>query len=265
MVRPVPALALDFLRRVEGCRLDAYVDAGGVWTAGFGHTGPDVAKGHHYGQGQAEAWLGQDANIAAARLAERVKAEVLDALSEHQYAALVSFVFNLGAAPGWTIWRVLNAGDLDQVPVQLLRFDKVRQPDGCLKTLAGLAHRRTAEITLWRTADVAVAAAIASPAGSLAISSGQTRRSDTPPAPMPAARGQASSASVTLATAVAAAPVAVLHLQGDAQAVSNALAPYADKSEVVQRTVAALACLCAALAVLAVGLQWLHHRCLRGG
>ncbi|MBS0409798.1 MAG: lysozyme [Proteobacteria bacterium] len=263
MMRPAPMLAVEFLRLVEGCRLDAYADAGGVLTAGFGHTGPEIAKGRRYSQEQADAWLSQDVQHAATRLSERVNAEVLVGLTDHQYSALLSFVFNLGAAPGWTIWRLLNEGALDQVPIQLLRFDKMRQPDGSLKSVPGLAHRRTAEVALWRTPDVAVAAAIAAQGGPVEKPSGETRRAETPPTPLPVAKGQLSSAGAALATAMAAAPVAVSHLQGGAQAISNALGPYADRSGVVQHAVAALACLCAALAVLSVGLQWLHHTRLK--
>jgi lysozyme len=265
MIRPVPALALDFLRRAEGCRLDAYQDAGGVWTAGYGHTGEDVKSGQRYSQPQADAWLARDANIAATRLASRVATERLAALSEHQYAALVSFVFNLGASPGWTLWRLLNKGQLDQVPVQILRFDKVREPDGQLKTLPGLAHRRTAEVALWRLPDAAVAAAIAIATPQTSGPSAQTRSAETPPAPMPSAAGRVGSVGATVATAVAAAPVAISQAQGSVQAISNAISPYSDKSEILQHAIAALACLCAGLAALAVMLQWLHHNAIRRG
>lgn len=263
MVRPVPAIALDFLRRVEGCRLDAYRDSGGVWTAGYGHTGSDVLEGHRYSQARADAWLAQDATTASVRLAGRVKESVLATLSDHQYAALVSFVFNLGAAPGWALWRVLNAGDVDQVPVQMLRFDKVREPNDRLVSLPGLAHRRAAEVTLWRLPDAAVAAAVVNSAPSNP-SSGEVRRADTPPAPMtgpPLARS--GSFGTAIATAVAAAPVAITQVRTSAQAISDAIGPYSDKSDVLQHSMSLLACVCAGLAVAAVILQWLRHRSLQ--
>ena len=38
-------LAFNLLSVLEGVRLTAYPDTGGVWTIGLGHTGPDVTPG----------------------------------------------------------------------------------------------------------------------------------------------------------------------------------------------------------------------------
>src|SRR5437879_129709 len=116
MTRPIPALALDFLKRAEACRLAAYTDSAGHLTIGYGHTGPDVREGARCKQSQADQWLAEDLGIAARRLEARVHGPVLATLSDHRYGALLSFVFNVGAAPQWHIWRVLNEGALDQVP-----------------------------------------------------------------------------------------------------------------------------------------------------
>src|SRR4051812_40537319 len=118
-MRPVPQIALDFLKGAEGDRLTAYRDSAGVWTIGRGHTGPEVVPGLVISEAQSDAYLFADATKAAVRLALRVKAAVLAALSDHEYAALVSFVFNLGADPKWQIWRALNESRVDDVPVQM--------------------------------------------------------------------------------------------------------------------------------------------------
>jgi lysozyme len=44
----------------ESLRLTAYQDAVGVWTIGWGHTGPEVHKGLVWTREQAEAALKED-------------------------------------------------------------------------------------------------------------------------------------------------------------------------------------------------------------
>lgn len=44
----------------EGLRLHAYQDSGGVWTIGWGHTGPDVHEGLVWTRAQALAALRED-------------------------------------------------------------------------------------------------------------------------------------------------------------------------------------------------------------
>ena len=95
---------------------------------------------------RAEAWLREDLETAARRLGAVVSAEVVAELTEHQYAALLSFVFYLGASPKWTIWKRLNARQFDQVPVEMARFVYVGKTK-----LQGLVKRRAAEIALWST------------------------------------------------------------------------------------------------------------------
>ena len=46
---------LDLIKRFEGCELEAYQDAVGIWTIGYGHTGSDVHKGLKITQAQADA------------------------------------------------------------------------------------------------------------------------------------------------------------------------------------------------------------------
>src|SRR5215213_5139029 len=101
-MRDIPAAAIDFVSRWEGCRLAAYQDVAGVWTIGYGSTGPHVRPGLKITADQAKALLCDDVRVAAARLEARIGAAVVDELSEDRYAALLSFTFNLGASPDWT-------------------------------------------------------------------------------------------------------------------------------------------------------------------
>ena len=58
--------------------------------------------------------LQADLSTAGGRIAQRLTPQALAGLSDEQYGALLSFVFNLGANPSWTIWKVINKGQLDQ-------------------------------------------------------------------------------------------------------------------------------------------------------
>ena len=67
-------------------------------------------------------------------------------LAQHQFDALVSFVFNVGggAFRESTLLRELNAGDYDAVPRELNRWVKAGG-----RTLPGLVRRRGAEGVLF--------------------------------------------------------------------------------------------------------------------
>ena len=51
---------LALTKNFEGCVLTAYADQGGVWTIGYGHTGPGVHAGLTVTQDQADALLESD-------------------------------------------------------------------------------------------------------------------------------------------------------------------------------------------------------------
>ena len=73
-------------------------------------------------------------------------------LQQHQFDALVSFVFNVGSSnfETSTLLKYLNDGELHTVPHQLARWNK---SDG--KVVAGLVNRRAYEIALYEEADYA--------------------------------------------------------------------------------------------------------------
>jgi lysozyme len=239
VTRPIPDILPGFLKRVEGVRRQAYRDSAGVWTIGVGHTGPEVHQGAAWTEARIDAALTRDIEAAASRLAAVVRPAALAALSDPQYAALLSFVFNLGANPKWTIWKVVAARQLDGVPTQLLRFTKARDPDtGRLVEVRGLVHRRMAEVALWKTADVEAAEAIAATAPAAPPPSGFMRLSDTPPEPMPVkplARSKSFWTSVSAALAAGASallPVIEPAAHGARTAI-DAISPFADGSSVV--------------------------------
>ena len=147
MTRPVNDAGLDLVRTFEGLRTEAYRCPAGVWTIGYGHTG-DVQPGQSITAKQAEKILRDD----LAACGEQVEDLIGVPLSDCQYAALVSFVFNAGAGAlrSSTLRRRLNAGDYDCVPSELAKWVKATDPNtGRKVSLAGLVRRRAAEGELW--------------------------------------------------------------------------------------------------------------------
>lgn len=236
-MRPIPPQALAIVKEFEGLRLTGYLCPAGVPTAGWGHTGDDVAVGVKYTRNQAEAWLRADLAHAAARLARVVKPDVLADLSGGQYAALLSFVFNLGAGANWTIWKRVNARQFDAVPHQLMRFVNAGG-----KRLPGLVRRRGAEAALWEQGDDDEPE---TPPSTMTRLVGVT-----PPTPQHA---PAAPVVTALVGAVGAVPVAATQIQG-------ALAPYADHSPMVGQAVAIIATVAAAAAVVVLVLTWMQRR-----
>nr|WP_205208480.1 hypothetical protein [Chromobacterium haemolyticum] len=51
----ISANGIKLIQQFEGLRLKAYQDAVGVWTIGYGHTGPDVTPGLVITQAQRRA------------------------------------------------------------------------------------------------------------------------------------------------------------------------------------------------------------------
>ncbi|MFI5091151.1 MAG: lysozyme [Terriglobales bacterium] len=179
-------LASSLVKRLEGCRLTGYADSVGKPTNGYGHTGPEVRVGATISQEIADHDLDIDLATADRRLSGVCSQAALGGLHDHQRAALVSFVFNVGADASWTIWRDIDAGHLADVPAQLRRFVHGRV-GGQLVEIAGLEHRREAEIVYWNTADIEAAVAVTqTPNAVPAPPSGLTREIETPPAPLPA-------------------------------------------------------------------------------
>ena len=61
------------IKRFEGCRLMPYLCPAGVWTCGWGSTGPDVIPGQTWTQDYADQRMTQDAIRFARRSMDAVK------------------------------------------------------------------------------------------------------------------------------------------------------------------------------------------------
>lgn len=132
---------LDLIRRFEGLKLDAYRCPAGVWTIGYGHTGPEVRSGMRISRQEAEALL-----LADVLRFDGAVRRIAGACSQGQHDALVSFAFNLGlgALMSSTLLKKHKAGDHAGAAEQ---FGRWIHAGG--KRLAGLAKRRAAEVALY--------------------------------------------------------------------------------------------------------------------
>ena len=130
------------IKTAEGLRLTAYKDGGGVWTIGYGHTGSDVREGLTIPLSEAERLLTRDLRVAEGHVNDAVKVK----LTQNQFDALVSFVYNVGggAFRSSTFLKLLNAGDYEGAANQLPRWNK---DNG--KVVNGLTNRRHEERELF--------------------------------------------------------------------------------------------------------------------
>lgn len=144
--------------RHEGVVLTPYRDSANLLTIGVGHllTRSELSSGkivigveavkwkNGITREQAMALLQQDLR-SAERVVEQDNGR---SMTDGQFDALVSLVFNIGVGAylGSTLRRKLLAGELDEVPVQMLRWDRA----GGVR-VAGLARRRESEASLWRS------------------------------------------------------------------------------------------------------------------
>jgi len=106
----------------EGKRNKAYRDTKGIWTIGVGHTGPEVHEGLLWSDTQI-----MDAFKADVKWAEDAVNSCTHPLNQHQFDALVSFVFNIGAG-AWhksTMKKLLQLGNVAAATDQ---FDRWRFP-----------------------------------------------------------------------------------------------------------------------------------------
>lgn len=138
----ISAEGLALIKKFEGCELTAYQCSAGVWTIGYGHT-KGVEKGMTISKESAEEMLIEELHEYEGYITDNVTSP----LSQNQFDAMVSWVYNLGPSNllASTLLKVLNAGDYDGVPAQIKRWNKAGG-----QTLDGLIRRREAESLLFQ-------------------------------------------------------------------------------------------------------------------
>lgn len=142
--RPINQAGLDLIKTFEGFSDTVYLDAVGIPTIGYGHVVKDGEKFGRISKSEGELLLRSDLREASRGVINLVAVP----LSDNQYAALVSFVFNLGSGrlKASTLRAKLNRGDYQGAADE---FPKWCYAGG--KKLRGLLRRREAERKLWMT------------------------------------------------------------------------------------------------------------------
>lgn len=133
------------IAQFEGLKLEAYRDAVGVLTIGYGHTGKDVRVGQRITADEADRLLAADLERF-----ERAVESYADKVEQHQFDALVSFAYNLGegALKGSTLLKLHNSGEYNAAAREFQRWNHAGG-----RVLAGLTRRREAEARVYDRGD----------------------------------------------------------------------------------------------------------------
>ena len=133
---------ISLIKSFEGCELTAYRCSANVPTIGFGHTA-GVSDGDTCTQEEAETMLAEDLE----EFEDYVKNYVESELQQNEFDALVAWTYNLGPKnlSKSTLLKELNAGNLEEVPRQMKRWNRAGG-----KVLDGLIRRREAESRLFK-------------------------------------------------------------------------------------------------------------------
>lgn len=141
------AAGLRIIRAFEGFVARPYVCPAGVWTIGYGATRdaggrPVTRETPPLDPEQAAALLARDVGEAEGAVARLLPVP----LTDDQYAALVSFTFNLGggALQRSTLRQRILRGEHGAVPAELAKWVR-----GGGRVMAGLVRRRAAEAALF--------------------------------------------------------------------------------------------------------------------
>ena len=161
MQMKMSSAGVQMLVALEGIATTIYSDVVGIPTIGVGHvltqseresgkivlsSGEVLDIRNGLTQAQTMNLMLDDVMIREGYVNELVQVD----LEQHQFDALVSWVFNVGkgAMKGSTLLRRLNSGEYDAVPEELRRWTK-GTVNGKKQTIRGLVNRRNTEIAMW--------------------------------------------------------------------------------------------------------------------
>lgn len=137
----------DLIKRFEGCKLKAYKCPAGVWTIGYGNTfyedGTKVKEGDVITQERADELFDIIINDFARMTDALVKSDV----TENNFAAIVSFTFNVGTGnlKKSTLLKKINANPKDpSIRAEFMKWTRANNV-----VLKGLVRRREAEAKLY--------------------------------------------------------------------------------------------------------------------
>lgn len=134
---------VNLIKAFEGCKLEAYKCPAGIWTIGYGHTGPSVTSGLSIDEQEAESLLYDDL-VQFENGVNKLTCE-LD-ITQGMFDALVCFAYNVGldALARSTLLKLLKQNKVLEASEQFKRWNKAGGQE-----LAGLTRRRNAEAELF--------------------------------------------------------------------------------------------------------------------
>ena len=139
--------AINLIKKWETLKTQAYICPAGKWTIGYGHTGSDVFSGKNITENEAYELLIKDIKPIENFLNLLINRD----LSQNQFDALVSFVFNIGRG---NFERSTLLAKLRKKPDDLTIHDeflrwKYATRNGQKMALQGLLNRRREEAALY--------------------------------------------------------------------------------------------------------------------
>ena len=230
------AAGVALIKDFEKLALVAYRCPAGVWTIGYGHTGPGVVEGLKITTNRAESLLIDDLSTFEREVRKRLKTET----TPNEFAAMVSLCFNIGAGnfAKSSVLRHHNAGNQAKAAECFLLWNKATNASGQKVELRGLTRRRAAEASLYLTPTEAEEA----------NDPQRTRASDVEPSPItppPVTGGQ-------IATGAAVSGTAAVGIQAVSQV--SAIWSWLTDNGIEPKIV--LAVLGVALVGIGVGIVW---------
>lgn len=138
---------LALIKRFEGCSLTAYRCPAGVWTVGWGCTGPDIGEGTKWTVEQANAELLYRTRVLAKQILDAARQPP----TQSQLDALVSLAFNIGTHALVTkssVWRHHQLGEFAEAKAAFALWNKITER-GIKVVSPGLVTRRAEEAKLY--------------------------------------------------------------------------------------------------------------------
>lgn len=137
---------INFIAGWEGVEYKAYKDAVGLFTVGIGHLIKLPEEKFLLNKTLTRDEVYDIFREDIKRFENNLNKVIKVPINQNQFDALISLAFNIGngAFNNSTLLKVLNQGNYEEVPNQILRWDKAGG-----KTLLGLTRRRKAEVELF--------------------------------------------------------------------------------------------------------------------
>lgn len=133
---------MERIKYFEGFRAKTYICPSGFKTIGYGHKLSSNDFRVNIDKNEAEVLLLQDITKAAMAVVRNINTK----LTEGQFDALISFVFNLGSAAlqRSTLRQKINRNEHEEVPKEFMRWIYANG-----KILPGLIRRREMEVAMY--------------------------------------------------------------------------------------------------------------------